>query len=61
MSRVCDICGKRPQVGYKISHAHNKTKKLWLPNLQKVRTVQNGQAKRVKICTGCLKTGLVVK
>jgi large subunit ribosomal protein L28 len=61
MSRVCDICGKRPQVGYKVSHAHNKSKKLWLPNLQRVKTVQNGQTKRIKVCTGCLKTGLITK
>jgi large subunit ribosomal protein L28 len=61
MSRICDICGKRPQVGYKVSHAHNKSKKLWLPNLQRVKTVQNGQTKRIKVCTGCLKTGLVTK
>ncbi|NLD39517.1 MAG: 50S ribosomal protein L28 [Desulfatiglans sp.] len=61
MSRVCDICGKRPQVGYKVSHAHNKSKKLWLPNLQRVKTVQNGQTKRMKVCTGCIKTGLITK
>jgi large subunit ribosomal protein L28 len=61
MSRVCDICGKRPQVGCKVSHAHNKSKKLWLPNLQRVKTVQNGQTKRIKVCTGCLKTGLITK
>jgi len=61
MSRICDICGKRPQVGYKVSHAHNKSKKLWLPNLQRVKTVQNGQTKRMKVCTGCLKTGLITK
>ncbi|MBN1906621.1 MAG: 50S ribosomal protein L28 [Deltaproteobacteria bacterium] len=61
MSRVCDICGKRPQVGYKVSHAHNKSKKLWLPNLQRVKTIQNGQTKRIRVCTGCIKTGLVTK
>jgi len=61
MSKVCEICGKRPQIGYNISHAHNKSKKRWYPNLQKVRILQNGQTKRMKVCTGCIKSGLVVK
>ncbi len=37
MSKVCKLSGKRPQVGYNVSHAHNKTKKRWLPNLQRKR------------------------
>ncbi len=61
MSKVCEICGKRPLVGYSVSHAHNKTKKRWYPNLQKVRTVQNGQTKRMRVCTSCIRSGLVVK
>jgi len=61
MSRVCEICGKRPVIGCNVSHAHNKTKKRWYPNLQKVRSVQNGQTKRMRVCTGCIKSGKVVK
>jgi len=61
MAKVCEICGKKPVVGYNISHAHNKTKKRWYPNLQKVRTIQNGQPKRMRVCTGCIKSGRVVK
>lgn len=61
MSKVCDICGKRPRVGYNVSHAHNKTKKRWYPNLQKVKTIQNGQSMRIKACTKCIKSGRVVK
>jgi large subunit ribosomal protein L28 len=37
MARVCDITGKRPQVGNKVSHANNKTKRKFYPNLQKKR------------------------
>lgn len=33
MSRVCQVTGKRPQVGHNVSHANNKTKKRFLPNL----------------------------
>ncbi len=62
MSRVCEICGKRPQVGNNVSHARNRTKRRWLPNLQRVRTVlPNGQVKRIRVCTKCLKAGKVVK
>ena len=61
MSKVCDICGKKPMVGYNVSHAHNKTKKRWYPNLQSVKSVQNGQTVKIKACTGCIKSGLVVK
>lgn len=37
MARVCQITGKRPQVGNKVSHANNKTKRRFYPNLQKKR------------------------
>ena len=37
MARVCDLTGKRPQVGNNVSHANNKTKRRFLPNLQKKR------------------------
>jgi large subunit ribosomal protein L28 len=61
MSRVCDICGKRPVIGYNVSHAHNKTKTRSYPNLQKVRAVQNGRATRLKVCTRCIRSGRLVK
>ena len=61
MAKICEICGKRPLVGYKVSHAHNKSKRRWDPNLQKVRTVKEGQTKRVRVCTSCIKSGRVVK
>jgi len=61
MSRVCEICGKRPQTGYNVSHAHNKTKTRWNPNLQKVRAHINGSNKRIMVCTKCIRSGLVVK
>ncbi len=61
MSKVCEICGKRPQTGFNVSHAHNKTKRRWLPNLHKVRAVVNGRTKRIKVCTRCLRSGKVIK
>jgi len=61
MAKVCDICGKGPATGNNVSHAHNKTRRRWLPNLQKVRALINGVAKRVKVCTNCIRSGKVQK
>jgi large subunit ribosomal protein L28 len=61
MARICDICGKGKQIGYNVSHAHNRTKREWLPNLQSVRIIQDGSTKKVRICTKCIKKGKVQK
>ena len=61
MSRVCSVCGKKQSVGYQISHAHNKTKRLWRPNLQKVRTQTPKGTKQVLVCTRCIRSGKVKK
>ncbi|UCG80398.1 MAG: 50S ribosomal protein L28 [Desulfobacterales bacterium] len=61
MARVCEICGKKPMTGSNVSHAHNVTKRRFHPNLQQVRAVQNGQVKRIRVCTRCLRSGLVEK
>ncbi len=61
MAKVCEICGKKPIYGHNVSHAHNLTKHRWLPNLQRVRAVVNGQVKRIRVCTKCIKAGRVVK
>jgi len=47
--------------GCNVSHAHNKTKKVFKPNLQKVRAVQNGAVRSVKVCTRCIRSGAVQK
>ena len=57
MSRVCQISGKSPLVGNNVSHANNKTKKRFLPNLRTVRiTLEDGTSKRVKIAASTLRT-----
>lgn len=61
MSRVCEICGKGPATGHKVSHAENKTKRRFLPNLQKVRAVVDGRVRRLTVCTRCIRSGAVVK
>lgn len=61
MAQRCDICGKGPAVGHRISHAHNLTRRRWLPNLVSIRTLVKGTPKRLKVCTSCLKAGKVTK
>ncbi len=61
MGKVCSICGKGRQVGYNVSHAHNKTKKVWKANIQRVRSMSNGTVKRVYACTRCIRSGLIAK
>ena len=61
MSRMCEICGKKPLVGNNVSHAHNKTKRRFNPNLQRVRSVHKGRVKRMMVCTRCIRSGCVVK
>ncbi len=57
---VCEICGKRRMVGNNVSHANNRTKRIFKPNIQKLRvTLPNGTRKRIYICTKCLKAGKV--
>jgi len=61
MSKICEICGKKPMVGNNVSHAHNVTKRRFNPNLQRVRAISNGQVKKMVVCTSCIKSGSVVK
>jgi large subunit ribosomal protein L28 len=61
MAQRCDICGKGPSVGHKISHAHNVTNRRWLPNLASLRAMVDGTVKRLRVCTRCLKAGKVTK
>jgi large subunit ribosomal protein L28 len=61
MSKMCEICGKKPLVGNNVSHAHNVTKRRFNPNLQRVRALQAGKVKKMVVCTNCIKTGHVVK
>ncbi len=59
--RQCAICGKGPSVGNNVSHANNKTKRRWEPNLQEVRAAAKGGVSRILACTRCIRSGKVVK
>ena len=61
MARVCDVCGKGPQSGNNISHAHNVTKRRWSVNLRPVRARVNGSTRKLRVCTSCIRSGKVQK
>ena len=59
MSKMCELCGKGPMFGNRVSHANNKTKRRFDPNLQNVRATIQGETFKIKVCTSCLKAGKV--
>jgi large subunit ribosomal protein L28 len=62
MAQQCEICGKGPLFGSRISHAHNVTSRRFNPNLQRVRAVlDDGTHRRIRVCTRCLRSGRVRK
>ena len=62
MSKECDFCGKKPQVGNLVSHSNIKTKRRFNPNLQRVRhQFPDGSVRTLTVCTRCLRSGAVTK
>ena len=61
MARRCEVCNKGSSVGNSVSHANNRSKRRWLPNLQRVKANMNGTVRRILVCTRCLRSGKVLK
>jgi large subunit ribosomal protein L28 len=61
MARTCSLCGKQAGVGNNVSHANNKSRRRWKPNLQRVRANVGGTVKRILACTRCIRSGKIVK
>ena len=61
MARVCAVCAKGPVTGNNVSHANNRTKRRWYPNLQTVRVLVDGAPKRIRVCAQCLKSNRIKK
>lgn len=55
MAYKCQLCGKGTQHGYNVSHSKRRTKRLFKPNLHRVRVMVAGQMKRIYLCTKCLR------
>jgi large subunit ribosomal protein L28 len=57
MSRRCSVSGKGPMVGNNVSHANNKTKRRFLPNLRSVRvTLEDGTTRKIRVSAKELRT-----
>ena len=61
LAQRCEICGKGTLSGHNVSHAHNLSKRVWNPNLQRVRALRDGVVRTLWVCTRCLRTGRVAK
>lgn len=74
MSKICEICGKKPAAGRTIKRRGLSRKKggvglkitginlrRFLPNLKTVRAIVNGAPKRIRVCVKCLKAGKIKK
>ncbi|MFH0963685.1 MAG: 50S ribosomal protein L28 [Planctomycetota bacterium] len=74
MSRVCEVCGKRVGTGRMYARRGlakkkggvgrritGKTLRKFAPNLQRVRAIQGGTVRRMRVCTACIRAGKVRK
>ena len=59
MSVACEICGKKSIKAAKITFSHKQNTHRQLPNIQTVKAVVDGQVKKIKVCTSCLRAGKV--
>lgn len=57
----CSVCSKGTVFGNSRSHAENKTRRTWKPNVRKVRVVQDGVTKSAYVCTRCLRSNKVTR
>jgi large subunit ribosomal protein L28 len=56
---ICYACGKGVAFGNNVSHANNKTRRTWKPNLQVARIELDGKIQKIKVCTRCLNAGKI--
>jgi large subunit ribosomal protein L28 len=55
----CYVCHKGVAFGNNVSHANNKTRRVWKPNLQVARILVDGRIEKIKVCTRCLHAGKI--
>jgi large subunit ribosomal protein L28 len=61
LAQRCAVCGKGVMSGHSVSHANNRTKRKWNPNLQRVRAKVEGRAKMIDVCTRCIRGGKITQ
>jgi len=59
MGKFCEICNKGTMSGNLVSHSNRKTKRSWAPNIQRVTVMKDGTARKMYVCTRCLRSGKV--
>lgn len=59
MAAICEVCGKGPGFGMRVSHSHRRSRRQFRANIQKRRVVVEGTPKRMRVCTRCLKAGKI--
>ena len=61
----CEVCNKSVNFGNQLSvtrsHISKRTSRTWQPNLRTVKTVVDGQPKKIKVCAKCLRSGKITK
>ena len=55
MGMKCANCGKGVMYGHNVSHAKNRTRKIFKPNLHSARIMINGTSRKLRLCTKCLR------
>ncbi len=53
----CEICDKGAHFGNAVSHSHRRSNKMWKSNIKSVKVKVNGGAKKMYVCTSCLRSG----
>ena len=61
MPQMCEICGKSPVAGHKVSHAHNVSNRQFKPNHRKFHAPTQEDSRRVTVCPRCLRSDKVAK
>lgn len=61
MSQRCTVCGKGPTVGMHVPHSQRRTKRRFMPNLQKIRVVAGGEVRKQLVCTSCIRANKVAR
>ncbi len=59
MAKVCDVCNKGRMSGNTVSHSNRKGRRVWIPNLKKVKVLINGSSKTLSVCTRCIRAGKI--
>jgi len=61
MAAHCEICGKGPRYGKKVSFSHKRANRRWVPNIQSVRIKHGMNSRKANVCTSCIKAGKIEK